>query len=108
VAIFPDNGNDIETLLHRADIAMYQAKAVNRGRFSFFSEEMNSIAQERLALESALRDALRGGLFELHYQPQINLHDHSLHGVEALARWHDRSWGRSRRAASSRLPRNAA
>ncbi|MET3432051.1 diguanylate cyclase (GGDEF)-like protein/PAS domain S-box-containing protein [Herbaspirillum seropedicae] len=88
VAIFPDNGNDIETLLHRADIAMYQAKAVNRGRFSFFSEEMNSMAQERLALESALRDALRGGDLELNFQPQINLHDQSLHGVEALARWH--------------------
>lgn len=93
VAIFPDNGHDIETLLHRADIAMYQAKAVNRGRFSFFSEEMNSLAQERLALESALRNALRGGLFQLHFQPQINLHDHSLHGVEALARWHDPQLG---------------
>jgi diguanylate cyclase (GGDEF)-like protein/PAS domain S-box-containing protein len=87
VAMFPANGNDIETLLHRADIAMYQAKAVNRGRFSFFSDEMNSMAQERLALESALRDALRGGDFELHYQPQIHLSDRHLHGVEALARW---------------------
>jgi diguanylate cyclase (GGDEF)-like protein/PAS domain S-box-containing protein len=87
VAMFPDNGNDIETLLHRADIAMYQAKAVNRGRHSFFSDEMNSLAQERLALESALRDALRGGDFELHYQPQIHLQDNHLHGVEALARW---------------------
>ncbi|MBP0598808.1 EAL domain-containing protein [Herbaspirillum sp. LeCh32-8] len=87
VAMFPANGNDIETLLHRADIAMYQAKAVNRGRFSFFSDEMNSMAQERLALEGALRDALRGGDFELHYQPQIHLKDNRLHGVEALARW---------------------
>ncbi|MBO9537244.1 EAL domain-containing protein [Herbaspirillum sp.] len=87
VAMFPANGNDIETLLHRADIAMYQAKAVNRGRHSFFSDEMNSMAQERLALESALRDALRGGDFELHYQPQIHLEDNRLHGVEALARW---------------------
>lgn len=93
VAIFPDNGHDIETLLHRADIAMYQAKAVNRGRFSFFSEEMNSLAQERLVLEGALRDALRGGSFELHFQPQINLHDLSLHGVEALARWYDPQLG---------------
>ncbi|WP_288393249.1 EAL domain-containing protein [uncultured Herbaspirillum sp.] len=93
VALFPTNGHDIETLLHRADIAMYQAKAVNRGRFSFFSEEMNSLAQERLALESALRDALRGGDLELHFQPQINLHDRSLYGVEALARWHDAQLG---------------
>ncbi|QNB06117.1 EAL domain-containing protein [Herbaspirillum frisingense] len=88
VTIFPDNGNDIETLLHRADIAMRQAKAVNRGRFSFFCEQMNSIVQERMALENAMRDALRDGHFQLHYQPQIKLTDHSLHGVEALARWH--------------------
>ncbi|EJM98612.1 EAL domain-containing protein [Herbaspirillum sp. YR522] len=87
VAMFPANGSDIETLLHRADMAMYQAKAVNRGRFSFFSDEMNSMAQERLALEGALRDALRGGDFVLHYQPQIHLGHGGLHGVEALARW---------------------
>lgn len=88
ISLFPDNGETIEILLHRADMAMYQTKANNRGRFSFFSEEMNSQAQERLALEGALRDALRGGDFELHYQPQINFHTGLLHGVEALARWH--------------------
>jgi len=88
ISLFPDNGETIEILLHRADMAMYQTKAKNRGRFSFFSEEMNSQAQERLALEGALRDALRGGDFELHYQPQVNFHTGLLHGVEALARWH--------------------
>lgn len=88
VALYPENGNDIEILLHRADLAMYQAKSVNRGRYSFFSDEMNSLAQERLALEGALRDALSGGDFELHYQPQIHLKEGHLHGVEALARWH--------------------
>jgi diguanylate cyclase (GGDEF)-like protein/PAS domain S-box-containing protein len=89
VSLFPDNGETIEVLLHRADIAMYQTKDKNRGRFNFFSDEMNSQAQERLALESALRNALRGGHFELHYQPQINVHSGLLHGVEALARWYD-------------------
>ncbi|EJL92624.1 PAS domain S-box/diguanylate cyclase (GGDEF) domain-containing protein [Herbaspirillum sp. CF444] len=88
IALFPDNGDTIEILLHRADMAMYQTKEKNRGRFSFFSDDMNTQAQERLALEGALRDALRGGDFELHYQPQIDVCTGLLHGVEALARWH--------------------
>nr|WP_050477467.1 EAL domain-containing protein [Herbaspirillum rhizosphaerae] len=88
IALFPDNGDTIEILLHRADMAMYQTKEKNRGRFSFFSDEMNTQAQERLALEGALRDALRGGDFELHYQPQVDVRTGLLHGVEALARWH--------------------
>jgi len=88
IGLFPDNGQTIEVLLHRADMAMYQAKGKNRGRFSFFSDEMNAQAQERLALEGALRNALLMGDFELHYQPQINMRSGLLHGVEALARWH--------------------
>lgn len=93
VSLYPDNGNTIEVLLHRADMAMYQAKEKNRGRFSFFSDEMNSQAQERLALEASLRNALHNGHFELHYQPQINVHSGLVHGVEALARWHDAQLG---------------
>lgn len=88
ISLFPDNGDTIEILLHRADMAMYQTKEKNRGRFSFFSDDMNTQAQERLLLEGALRDALHSGLFELHYQPQIHLGTGLLHGIEALARWH--------------------
>src|SRR5450830_1776142 len=88
ISLFPENGESIEVLLHRADMAMYQTKGKNRGRFSFFSDEMNVKAQERLSLEGALRDALLKGDFELHYQPQINIRSGLLHGVEALARWH--------------------
>lgn len=88
ISLFPDNGETIEVLLHRADMAMYQTKAKNRGRFSFFSDEMNTQAQERLLLEGALREALHGGHFELHYQPQIHFGTGRLHGIEALARWH--------------------
>ena len=72
---------------------MYQAKEKNRGRYSFFSEEMNIQAQERLTLEGALRDALRNGEFALHYQPQINIRTGKIHGVEALARWQHRHMG---------------
>ncbi|WP_305806027.1 EAL domain-containing protein [Stenotrophomonas sp. YIM B06876] len=87
ISVFPHDGPDMETLLHRADMAMYQAKHSGRNGFRFFSHEMDKVAQERLALEAALREALEDGGLQLHYQPQINLQEHSLHSVEALARW---------------------
>ncbi|MDU9390362.1 EAL domain-containing protein [Pseudomonas sp. zfem002] len=87
VAMYPSDGCDVETLLHRADMAMYQAKNSGRGCFSFFSSEMNKLAQERLALENALREALQQGQLRLHYQPQVEMSSGRLYGVEALARW---------------------
>ena len=87
ISLFPSNGRDMETLLHRADIAMYQAKNGGRGSYRFFSEEMNQRAQERLALESALREAVQRQALSLHYQPQVCLDDGRVHAVEALARW---------------------
>lgn len=87
ISLFPGDGRDMETLLHRADIAMYQAKRIERGSFSFFVEKMNRIAQDRLVLETALRNAMATGNLELFYQPQIDLNSGRLVGVEALARW---------------------
>ncbi|MBS7776520.1 EAL domain-containing protein [Acidovorax sp. CCYZU-2555] len=87
IAMFPDDGRDMETLLHRADMAMYQAKSSGRGCFSFFSSEMNQLAQERLALETALRQAIQTKQLHLHYQPQVDMETGKLYGVEALARW---------------------
>jgi len=87
ISLFPSNGRDMETLLHRADMAMYQAKNGGRGSYRFFSDEMNQRAQERLALESALREAVRRQALALHYQPQVRLDDGGLHAVEALTRW---------------------
>ncbi|WP_338524885.1 EAL domain-containing protein [Pseudomonas batumici] len=87
ISLFPEDGSDMESLLHCADIAMYQAKRVERGSFSFFLEEMNKIAQERLMLETALRKALAGDGLHLVYQPQVDLRSGRLVGAEALARW---------------------
>ncbi|MFJ4145378.1 EAL domain-containing protein [Pseudomonas sp. NPDC089734] len=87
ISVFPEDGGDMGTLIHRADMAMYQAKSAGRGRFSFFCHELNQLAQERQALENALRHALEHNELELHYQPQVNLLDGTLYGIEALARW---------------------
>lgn len=87
ISVFPHDGRDMETLLHRADMAMYQSKHNGYHGFRFYSHEMDLAAQERLALETALRNALEHDQLQLHYQPQINLKDQSLHSVEALARW---------------------
>ena len=87
ISIYPDDGRDEDNLLKHADTAMYQAKSAGGGAFRFFSPEMNSVAQERLVLGAALREAITRGQLRLHYQPQIDCRDGSLRGVEALARW---------------------
>lgn len=93
VSLYPDDGHDMVSLLQRADMAMYQTKKGKRGGVSFYREEMNRIAQERMALESALRQALNLEALNLVYQPQVDLRDGRLFGVEALARWHHAEWG---------------
>lgn len=93
ISLYPADGQDMESLLQCADIAMYQAKRVERGSCRFYLEQMNQIAQERLVLETALRMALASDGLELVYQPQINLHSGALAGVEALARWEHPSLG---------------
>lgn len=87
ISLFPTDGPDADTLIHRADMAMQRAKACGLGRFCFFSEELQRSAQE-LSLEEALRVAIEHNQLRLHYQPQVCFEDGRLCGVEALARWH--------------------
>jgi diguanylate cyclase (GGDEF)-like protein len=87
VAMFPSDGRDMETLIHRADMAMYQTKRDGRGGYRFFDSEMNVQTQQRLSLEADLRAAIANRTLHLHYQPQVQLDTGALHGVEALARW---------------------
>ncbi|MDB5848901.1 MAG: hypothetical protein JWP29_2653 [Rhodoferax sp.] len=94
VAMFPVDGGDVDTLLRHADLAMAQAKADGRNCSRFFNDEMNRVAQERVALETALRHALIDGQLSLHYQPQLHCAPgNSLYGVEALARWQHPHFG---------------
>ena len=89
ISIYPDNATDLDTLIQQADAAMYKAKQAGRATYRFFSADMNRLAEQRLAHSAALRAALAGGGLALHYQPQVRTTDGALHGVEALARWHD-------------------
>jgi diguanylate cyclase (GGDEF)-like protein/PAS domain S-box-containing protein len=86
-SIYPEDGQDEQTLMKSADIAMYQAKEEGRNAFRFYSAKMDIHTFERLALESSLRRALERTEFELHYQPKRDLHSGAITGVEALLRW---------------------
>ena len=86
VAMFPDDGDDAQTLLKHADIAMYAAKKRGRNNFQFFTQDLNRIADERLNLEAAMRIALERNEFAVHYQPKVDA-SRRIVGFEALARW---------------------
>ena len=87
LARFPEDGEDDESLLANADVAMYRAKANGRNNFQFYAKEMNARAGDRLSLESDLWHALEKGELRLNYQPQIDLRSGRIIGVEALLRW---------------------
>lgn len=87
IALYPDDGRDIEALLGNADAAMYAAKAAGRNTFRFYDEAMNRRAIQRLALETDLRRAVARNQLVLYYQPQVRAADGRLAGVEALLRW---------------------
>ncbi|RZA31519.1 MAG: EAL domain-containing protein [Lysobacteraceae bacterium] len=87
VAGYPADGKDPETLVKHAEIAMYRAKQTGRNAVQFYAPHMNAHAVDRLALESALRCALRDDQFELYFQPQVELHSGRVVGTEALIRW---------------------
>jgi diguanylate cyclase (GGDEF)-like protein/PAS domain S-box-containing protein len=87
IALYPEDGRDIGALLRSADTAMYKAKEAGRNVYQFFTAQMNIDAQAKLRMHNLLRNALQRGEFELHYQPQIDLGDEKVVGVEALIRW---------------------
>jgi diguanylate cyclase (GGDEF)-like protein len=87
IAIFPNDGVDLETLSKSADTAMYRAKHEGRNGYRFFTSQMQARAIRSMQLLNALRHALELGQFQVYYQPQISIRDGRIIGVEALLRW---------------------
>jgi diguanylate cyclase (GGDEF)-like protein len=93
IALYPQDGTDIEDLLIKADMAMYQAKDQGRNGYAFYGHSMAVRSLGRLELENDLRSAFQSGDFQIYYQPKVDLASGSIIGVEALLRWHHATRG---------------
>ncbi|MDX2494753.1 MAG: EAL domain-containing protein, partial [Desulfuromusa sp.] len=87
ISLYPENGEDVDSLMQAADIAMYQAKGKGNNLYQFYAADMNINTRESLLLENQLRSALKQKQLVLYYQPQYELKTGRLVGFEALIRW---------------------
>lgn len=88
VTTCPEDGTDPDVLIANADMAMYRSKEMGKGRYAFFTPELNRQVSRRVELEVDLRRALAGDQFALYYQPKLDISDNRICGAEALIRWH--------------------
>jgi len=93
IAIYPDDGQDFDGLLQKADMAMYNAKDAGRNTYRFFDDRITLQAHEHLLLQNRLNQALFRAEFSLNYQPQLEIGSGRVTGVEALLRWHNPELG---------------
>jgi diguanylate cyclase (GGDEF)-like protein len=93
LAIYPDHGDDVATVLKHADTAMYHAKGGTGGAVSVYTHAMSARLRDWLDLEARLRRAVYDGLLQLQFQPKFQLSDNRIVGVEALLRWCDAEHG---------------
>lgn len=88
IAVYPDAGQDAQTLLRHADMAMYEAKGIAGSNYRFFTDKMNAEAVDQNRLEVELRGAINQDQLDLYFQPRISLRTGKVVAVEALLRWH--------------------
>ena len=90
ISVFPSDGGSADELVRHADSAMYLAKQSGRRQFQFYTPSLSRHAEAVMSKEADLREAVQGGHFELHYQPQIDVGGVRITGFEALVRWRRR------------------
>ncbi|MBE9093215.1 EAL domain-containing protein [Tychonema sp. LEGE 07203] len=88
IAVYPNDGEDAETLVKNADAALYRAKEMGRNNYQLYTSTMNPQGSQLLTLENRLHEALGQGEFEVFYQPKVNITTWKIQGMEALLRWH--------------------
>jgi diguanylate cyclase (GGDEF)-like protein/PAS domain S-box-containing protein len=93
IAMYAADGEDEQSLMKNADIAMYFAKEEGKNNFQFYSKEIKTQSLERLTLEANLRHAMERHEFSLHYQAKVDLQNGRITGVEALLRWNNAALG---------------
>ncbi|WP_258405375.1 EAL domain-containing protein [Shewanella sp. FJAT-52076] len=86
IVLYPEDEQNEQALLRKADIAMYHAKSAGGNRYQFYSESLNRNALRQLEVENLIRDGLRDDLFEVYYQPKVDLRNSRMAGMEALVR----------------------
>lgn len=89
IAVFPEDGHNADEVLRHADTALYQAKREGRNTYRFYLSELEESLRYRLAMEAKIRNAIKEDVFELYYQPQLNIDTGRVIGAEALLRWRD-------------------
>jgi diguanylate cyclase (GGDEF)-like protein/PAS domain S-box-containing protein len=93
ISVYPDDGDDVDDLLHKADVAMCQAKSEGRNDYQFFTARMDADSSRRLDLEERLCRAFENHELQVYYQPQVDMESGTVIGVEALLRWSDPEYG---------------
>lgn len=88
IAVYPEAGTDAKTLLKHADMAMYEAKAMQGSTYRFFTDQMNNEALDQGRLELELRAAINNDELAMYFQPRISLQTEKIIGAESLLRWH--------------------